>query len=545
MAELAQPLTRNIQVSQFAPLNPAGYFDKTPVPAPAVDTTGASDAAGKASLFSSVAKVLTDLPETLRKAYEDGRKQKIGDQVTEDFQRARSSGDSAALANFAASSAGEIKFSPQDAEMRRLQLAALANRGQTLYDKQNELLSGTPQPTPALSSIAPSSSPGGTPKATASMPGAVAASPAAPALSAVEPMLPNEEPTGDAATGILPPESFQPAGKDASKTLAGVTTVDAAPMTPPGESGGSRVKDPATGIITYTSTSGQKYELLPGANSYNEVTSKNEKETPTENALNRAIIARGKNPIGMSLEEKESFLKTEVPLKPSEKLSATKDLRQAYHELPSTTVLFGKGQMPGLNQVIERLEEIKKTAGEDFSKLTPQQGRTVVFQFSKFNDPNSAVLLSEYKAAADTLSIPDRFFQVINKASTGESVSPEQARDIYQTIRAAHERAKGNYVQDASDIMAEAKALGISNRRVGIPKQAEEWAKTVMPANSDTPEEESAAPAAPTTAAPQTVAQNDAGTRQNPILVDTAEAYAAAPSGAWVKDSNGKVGKKP
>lgn len=194
-----------------------------------------------------------------------------------------------------------------------------------------------------------------------------------------------------------------------------------------------------------------------------------------EGPLDRLVLARNKNPKGMTTEEKEAAIASEVPLKPAERISAIKDLRQAHEGLPSTTVLFGKGQLPGLNTVMEKLDVIKQTAGDDFSKLTPTEGKAVVFAMSKFNDPTSAVLLSEYEAAADTLGLPEKIVQKMQKIASGQSITPEQAVEIYNVIKAGYERAKSNYIADVPDILDDAVGIGINPRRIGITKKAEEW----------------------------------------------------------------------
>ena len=223
------------------------------------------------------------------------------------------------------------------------------------------------------------------------------------------------------------------------------------------------------------------------------------KPTTTDNAVDRAIIQRGGNPVNMTPEQKTDFLQRQVPLKPSEKIAATRDLRASYQELPTTIALFGKGQMPGIDTIKEKLDAIHNRVGGDFKKMTDQEQRTFIFQMSKLNDPNSAVLLSEYKAAADTLGIGDRIGLALNKMMTGQQITPEQAKEIYDVVRITHEQLKKNYLEDIPDVLEEAEVLGIPPRRLNIPAKVEKWLKGE---SEEAPKEEAATPA-PGAAKPQ------------------------------------------
>lgn len=200
-----------------------------------------------------------------------------------------------------------------------------------------------------------------------------------------------------------------------------------------------------------------------------------EKQTPTENALDRAIIQRGGDPTRLSPEAKADFLQKDSPLKPSEKIAALRDLKDTYQKTPSTVTLFGSGQMPGIDTIKERLDALLGRVDGDFAKLSPTEQRTFIYQFSKLNDPNSAVMLGEYQAAADTLGLGERAHLALNKAIEGQQITPEQASEIYQTITATHERMRQSYIQDVAELIEEGKVLGVTPTRLGIPKKVMGW----------------------------------------------------------------------
>lgn len=215
-----------------------------------------------------------------------------------------------------------------------------------------------------------------------------------------------------------------------------------------------------------------------------------DKPSVTENAIDKAIIQRGGNPQTMSADEKTDYLTKQVPLKPAERISAERNIKGTYHELPSTVMLFGKGQVAGLDTIKGKLDEMLAAAGGDYAKLSPQQQKSFIFQVNKLNDPNSAVLITEYKAAADTLGIIDKFDLMLNKAASGEQATPKQLKDIHDTVNIIHSAAKKAYLEDIPALLEAAKEIGSHPRNIGIPAKAEKWLQTK-------PSE-----AAPTTAAP-------------------------------------------
>lgn len=447
MPELGILQPRGLPVLQFQPLNPASYFDRTTPQALPIDTSRLSKADANSAVMGLVTKTLSELPNTIvtglrtgRKLREEGkgidlRNRAIAGTLTKD--------EKAALEDMTIGPGGEMTYkapSPFEGVLRDLQVK---NAQQTLTNK-------TPVPN-AAASILPV-----TPQA-ASDP---ADDPAT--LGALEELPASGQPT----TPFIEEPKVVTNGNNRTASIADQLT--------------SRI-DAGDGYIGDLAGQGKVWvpkQKSPGDPPFKIITKETqEKQTPSENALDRAIIARSGNPLTMTLEQKEEYLKQEAPLKPSDKLSAIRDLRSAHDQIPSKILIFGKGQMPGLHNIMEKMDEIKKDSGGDFSKMSPQQGRTIVFQFNKFNDPNSAVLLSEYKAATDTLGIPDQVWRVINKAGTGESILPEQARDIYSTVKSAYDRAKDSYKQDAADIVGEADRMGISPVRLGIPNIVKDWIK--------------------------------------------------------------------
>lgn len=163
------------------------------------------------------------------------------------------------------------------------------------------------------------------------------------------------------------------------------------------------------------------------------------------------------------------FPEGQAKLTPSAKLSALREERKSYTDNQATIAMYGKGQMPGMHQIKGRLDAILDSAGGDYSKLTPQQLATFVFQFSKFNDPNSAVLLGEYNAAASRLGLGDRAKLALEKAMKGDPITDKQAEDIYKTINVAHSAFKEEHFRDLQEREAMLKEAGMDVRKLGVP----------------------------------------------------------------------------
>jgi len=200
------------------------------------------------------------------------------------------------------------------------------------------------------------------------------------------------------------------------------------------------------------------------------------KDSPAHLALKKAVIARGKNPEGMTEEEMSSILETSVPLKPAEKISAIHSIREGYYKQPSTVALFGSGQMQGIDDIKKTLDEMLAKNGNSFENIkNKQQQRTFVFQMNKLNDRNSAVLSGEYKAAADTLGLGDQIQLAWEKAQSGEQATPQQMKDIYDTVTLVHEAAKRDYMENIGDTIEAAKEVKTTPQRVGVPAKAIKW----------------------------------------------------------------------
>lgn len=260
MPELAMPQRRGIALANFQPINPASYINPNPPPPPAIDTTGAAGASGKAALYGSISQVLSSLPEKLAAAYKTGRELKIGDQITQEYNEVSADPARAGeLSNFAVSSEGTIKYSPYDADMRRAQLAVLEDRNKTPYEKMRETLR-LPSRNPAAAPLA--SIPTAAPSVPSSAPLANFTSPAGAAAPALPVSGASDPVTGDLG---LPGESFVPAGKDASQVA--LAAQQSAPVEPPLPVDGDTAPMPVGAVSTqpgiYEREDGTIVENLP------------------------------------------------------------------------------------------------------------------------------------------------------------------------------------------------------------------------------------------------------------------------------------------
>lgn len=221
MPELAtlQPRVGNLQI-----------FQPREMPELIPDTRAASKESGKAALYGALGTALSELPKKLIEAYEEGRKLRIRGQLDQQYQSALQNPSSGELSNFTVTPSG-ITYNPQDAEMRRLQIAALTNRGQTEYDRALEQVRGgaaapiviptqTQEQMPQQNQLADFS---------------------APLMHDVNP------------DEILPPVDFEPAGKDASKLA--LAEMQAQPQ--PG------VEELTDGTIVQTLPGGKKRAITP------------------------------------------------------------------------------------------------------------------------------------------------------------------------------------------------------------------------------------------------------------------------------------------
>lgn len=118
MPELGSLKSSGLNIRPFVPLDPSSYFDKTPVPAPIVDTREGSRIAAKGALFQAIATALSTLPDKLQDAYQKGRQANTAGAVRDKFDAALAIGDSKALEGFSTSGSGDVSYkSPANDEL--------------------------------------------------------------------------------------------------------------------------------------------------------------------------------------------------------------------------------------------------------------------------------------------------------------------------------------------------------------------------------------------------------------------------------------------
>ncbi len=365
MPELAVPTNRGIQTPSFQPISPASYLSNTPV----ADTSRLSKAQGKAALYSNIAQVLADLPNMLVKSYDTGRKLKVGNDVQKDYEAARANPQTGALSNFSADSSGSIKFSPIDAEERRLRLAALNKGSTTLYDRVLANVGGAPNSAaPALPAPIPSTSPSAPVKPLAAVGSQGAPSlPLAGITSDVPEAPPISEPVGAPDSLGLPSADFVPVGKDASqKALANIGAPTTDIVEPPGGTSGSRTLDPVSGIITSKSPNGQVYELLPGSNTWNEVhTTATKKEEGVKFPSAEAAALAGYDPTGAKVNPDGSVTVTTFKASGTDAKGRAKITDNQKNALGSAAVLS-----KSIDGLMEKYDELSKEG-----KVGPVSGR--------------------------------------------------------------------------------------------------------------------------------------------------------------------------
>lgn len=159
----------------------------------------------------------------------------------------------------------------------------------------------------------------------------------------------------------------------------------------------------------------------------------------------------------------------EQPMKPSEKISATKDIRQAHDELQSKLLFFGKGQVPGAYGIKRKLDAVLQPVNFDFSKLNAQAKQSFVFAANKLRDPTSATLLTEAKQIADKAGVLDRFNAFVAGFKEGDPLPDNVAKDIYQVITQTHDLLKSDYLEDLPYFQQKLKILGEPLEAIGVP----------------------------------------------------------------------------
>lgn len=324
-----------------------------PPPAPVPDLRAAARAQGRAALFTSIAKALETLPGQVSEAYEKGRKMQIGEQVEKQYQQAVVNPGSGDLANFTATSEGNIKFAPQDAEIRRLQLQNLSDRTKTPYEKMLEQVKATQQTPIVLPSQAPAA------KAT---PGQLAGMPTADALNTDR----------GALTDILPPADFQPVGKNGSQ-LALSTIQPETPAVEPGK--GSTLTEGfekrPDGTVIQTLPGGIKRAWGPGDSGWTVI----EKPDITKSGglvfkSAEAAEAAGHNPKDAEIDSEGNLHITKfVPpgVDPNDRSSAALKTEAARMGIDTTKMTAG--------QIAKAMEEKQITEGVIPPHLLPQAGQ--------------------------------------------------------------------------------------------------------------------------------------------------------------------------
>jgi hypothetical protein len=180
----------------------------------------------------------------------------------------------------------------------------------------------------------------------------------------------------------------------------------------------------------------------------------------------------------MDDDQKSAVLALPVPLTPSEITSKENSIRNNYESKRSKVRMFGSNQAMGIDEILDGMDALKKAApGGDLKNLSEVDQKRFVFWSAKLNDPGSAVLLSEYQAAADTLGIGDKFKLWMGKQASGQQVTPEQANDIYRVVKIAHDAARDDYLEDVASTIKSAKKYGIDPEEVGVPGKVMRWVK--------------------------------------------------------------------
>lgn len=499
-------------------------FDFRAPPQLAVDTSAASTMKGSAITLANVAETLARLPEVISGGIQKGRSDAQKKIVSGIKMGALSGGlsdeEKKRYSGLVFGADDTVQIRAEDPELELMKAQAYHNRAfppPTLYEQELARATGQPLPTPGngapvFGGRSIINRPGNT-----TPPGSVV-----PDLPTQEEPLPSPpeqtklpDPDSGALSGGIQPKSVldivdpKPALQAApeggfEKGPANNTRVDAAGTIHYYDGAGNRnsyltrganqvtvvkpnevAEKPLPGVAAeasagvkagYTADQWAKLSEEKKAEALRKTIEEEKKTSSVEGWIEREVIKRGGNPTEMSTQQRLDYIQSSaVPLTASQKISAQRDIRSTYHEMPSTIALFGKGQMTGVDQIKTKLDEMVRGVGGDLSKLNPQEQKTFIFQMNKLNDPNSAVLIGEYKAAADTIGVLDKVGLLYGKAKEGQQVTPEQVRDVYAAVNAIHEAIRKDYVRDIPDFLDGAKELGVSPRRIGIPQKAERW----------------------------------------------------------------------
>lgn len=187
-------------------------------------------------------------------------------------------------------------------------------------------------------------------------------------------------------------------------------------------------------------------------------------------------------------------------LTPSQKISAKREIRSTYDELPAKLDYFGKGQVPGSNQLKTRLDAILRPVNGDYTKLNPQAKQTFVFAINKLRDPTSATLLAEADQIASKSGLGDRFNAWISKYKEGDSLPDQVAKDIYQVISQVADTHRENLINSLIPIIDDAESIDVKLTSLGVPKDIQDEAEKRRNSLGDI---------SPSTAAPNITSQSE------------------------------------
>lgn len=218
----------------------------------------------------------------------------------------------------------------------------------------------------------------------------------------------------------------------------------------------------------------------------------------------------------------------EAPLKPTERLQALKFVRDVYDESPTKTAYFGRGQLPGSDEIKARLDAVLKPVNGDFTKLNAQAKDSFLFAMNNLRDPRSATLLAESNQIAERMGLGDRFKTYVTGLESGARVSPQVAKEIYEVISQTHAFQENRLINDLIERRGDLQDLGKDLKDIGVPKSLAEKVNLRISGAQPSPSNinPSAQPSAPT-------------------LIRTKQEFDALPSGSVYTRENGKSYRKP
>lgn len=157
-----------------------------------------------------------------------------------------------------------------------------------------------------------------------------------------------------------------------------------------------------------------------------------------------------------------------------QKITAKREIRSVYDELPAKIDYFGKGQIRGSHGLKSDLDAILAPVNGDFNKLSPQGLAAFVFRMNKSNDPTSATLLAEAQQIANRTGIGDRVSTAIEKFTSGKDTSPEVARDIYNIISQVESMHRKRFIESVKPLKEDLDSIGVKFTSIGVPKDVQD-----------------------------------------------------------------------